>query len=113
MSYGGGHGTVDCSISQNNVSAISTGLAVDFGVVFSYPLAQVETIGATTGGVILLEGSLDGRTWYQIGTSTITTGDDIVIVSASGFVVPARYVRTRITTAIVGGTVTTKVGAGA
>lgn len=113
MSYGGGHGTVDGSISQNNVSAVSTGLAVDFGVVFSHPIAQVETIGATSGGVILLEGSLDGRTWYQVGTSTITVADDIAIGAASGFVVPARYARTRITTAIVGGTITSKIGAGA
>lgn len=109
MSYGGAHGTVDASISHNLATAVAPGLTVDLGVVFTHPVAQIATNGAVASGVIVLEGSLDGQTWYVIATSAALTAADVVLTA----VIPARYLRTNITTIITGGTVTSKVGAGA
>lgn len=109
MSYGGGHGTVEASISHNLATAVAPGLTVDLGVVFSQPVAQVATNGAVATGVIVLEGSLDGITWYTIATSAALTTADVVLTAT----IPARYLRTNITTLVTGGTVTSKVGAGA
>lgn len=113
MSYGGGHGTVEASISHNAATAVAPGLTVDMGVVFSQPVAQIATNGAVAGGVIVLEGSLDGQTWYVIATSAALNTSDIVLTAPTGEVIPARYLRTNITTIVTGGTVTSKVGAGA
>lgn len=109
----GGHGTIDPSTTLSVASATGPGLTVDLKAVYSNPVMQVATNGAVASGVVALEGSLDGETWYTVGTSGALTTADVVVTPASGVTTPARYLRGNITTIVVGGTITCKVGAGA
>lgn len=111
MSYGGGHGTVEASISLNNVApGTPTGSVVDLGVVFTQPVCQVVGGAGISAGVVTLEGSLDGTSFYPVGVTPSLAAPGVFVATGQ---VPSRYLRARVSTATVGGNVTAKVGAGA
>lgn len=106
-------GTRSATTSHVNATAVAAGNTIDLDQVYSNPICVVATNGAVAGGVVAFEGSLDGITWYTIATSGALTTADIALTAAAGVVIPARYVRSNITTLVTGGTVTTSMGAGA
>lgn len=105
MSFRGG--TREASPSHTVATATGAGSTVDLDRVYANPVGQIATNGAVTGGVIVLEGSLDSATWYTIATSAALGAADVVLTAA----IPARFLRTNITTTVTGGTVSSKVGA--
>lgn len=91
-------------------ASLATGNVADFGAIYLNTVVVVVATAALTAGTLLLEGSLDGNNWYQISTLTATTitGAGVTVYTAT---IPARYVRSRISVAITGGTITTLIGA--
>lgn len=69
---------------------------------------QVTAGVGVTAGSVQLQGSLDGVSWFNLGTAVATTAPGTSGANAAGF--PARYVRANIATPITGGTVTVSVG---
>ena len=116
MSYGGGHGSDNHSVSLNNVApGTPTGSVVDLGVVFTTPIAVVVAGAGVSAGVVDLEGSLDGVNFYKIASSAALAAPGtfpVVATDATG-PIPARYLRCRVSVATVGGNVTAQVAAGA
>lgn len=102
-------GSNDRTISHTAASATGAGSVCDLGNVFSQPIAVVVASAGVSAGVVALEGSLDKINWYAIGTAVTLTTPGTFATAAT---VPARYLRTNITTIITGGTVTTQVAAG-
>lgn len=112
-----------------NQSALNTtGAMGDFGVPLpqslvnaappgSSPMPRLNPFGfvvAGTGvasGAVQLEGSLDGVNWYPIGAPVTTGAPGVFPLPAASPPVPARYVRARISTVVVGGVVSAWVDA--
>lgn len=68
-------------------------------------LTQHRGVGTVSGSPstleVHLEGSLDGETWYSMGTSA-STGPVFALTAFASFACPARFVRANVT-AISGG----------
>jgi hypothetical protein len=97
------------AVSLTAQSTVQNGSVLDGGVVRANAVISITTNGATTGGVVALQGSLDGVNFYALGSPvTTSTGNTTTAVLVQNAY--ARYVRAAITTAIVGGTVSVSVG---
>lgn len=100
------------AIASLTAVATGTGTVLDGGVLHTAPVLGVTAGAGVSAGVVLLEGSLDGTNWFSMGaTNSVTTSaPGTTVVQSSN---TARFLRARITTPIVGGTVTALVGWGA
>jgi hypothetical protein len=96
-------------VSLTAQSTVQNGSVLDGLCVRANAALAVTTSAGTTGGVVALQGSLDGTNFYALGspvtTSTASTTTAVLVQNAY-----ARYIRAAITTAIAGGTVTVSVG---
>jgi hypothetical protein len=95
------------AVSLTAQSALNTvGAVMDNGGCFSNHTMVVTSSAGVSAGAVQLAGSLDGTNWFNLGsavsTSTASTTFAPVVISNQ----PVRYLRTQITTAITGGTVT-------
>ena len=114
-------------VSQSADSATGSGVTIDLGGVRTTPVAAVTVTGTLTAGVVVFEGSLDGTSFYPIATLTFTAAaagtyaftpsspaaapTGVTMTGpAVGQVLPARYLRARVSTTIVGGTITATLG---
>jgi hypothetical protein len=96
--------------SLTNVSAVGAGTALDSGIARAYHAMVVTTSAGVTGGVVQLQGSLDGTNWFNLpGTSSVTTSAASTTTAATA-TCAARFIRAAVTTAITGGTVSAVVG---
>lgn len=109
----GDHFSVPAQPPQNSVLSLSAASAVDTAgstVDFVDPQTKVtmlvDSTAGTTNGVVKLQLSDDGSTWYDtsIQTDPLTSDGNFAILSDTF----ARYGRAYISTGIVGGTVTVK-----
>jgi hypothetical protein len=95
-------------LSLSAVSVTGPGAVLDNTGVRNNHSMFVTTSAGVSGGVVALQGSQDGVNFVNLpGTSTITTSaaNTTSIVSPTSLI-PVRYLRANITTAITGGTVT-------
>jgi hypothetical protein len=96
--------------SLSGVSALGAGAAMDGGVCHANHTLVVTTSVGVTVGVVQLQGSLDGVTWFNLpGTSSVTTTTPSTTTTVA-VNCAARMIRANVTTAITGGTVTAVVG---
>lgn len=93
-------------------AAVATGNVADFGAIYLNTVAVINATAALTAGAIETEGSLDGVNWYplraSIAAATDFTGAGVKVYNQS---VPCRFMRSRISTLITGGTVSAMIGA--
>jgi hypothetical protein len=98
------------AVSLSAVSATGGGTALDGLSLRSVAVMVVTSSAGVSAGSVQLQGSLDGVSYYNLGsavsTTTASTVFTPVIVTATG----ARYVRANVATAITGGTVSASVG---
>jgi hypothetical protein len=97
------------AVSLTAQSSVQNGTVLDGLCVRANAVISITTSAGVTGGVVALQGSLDGVNFYTLGspttTSTASTTTAVLVQNAY-----ARFVRAAITTAIVSGTVTVSVG---
>jgi hypothetical protein len=107
-------GGIPAVASLTAVSATGPGTALDGGITRTNPVMAVTTSAGVSAGVVQLQGSFDGTTWFNMpATSAITTNvASITTVTAVAWGV-ARFLRANITTIITGGTITALVAWGA
>lgn len=99
------------SLPAGSGAATVTGSVADCGAIYLNTVAVVTATAALSAGAIEIEGSLDNINWYPVRTS-IPFGDFTVAgVKVYANVVPCRYIRSRISTILVGGTISAVVGA--
>lgn len=99
----------DNGVSLAAASALNTnGTAIDAGEVRASSILVVATSAGVSAGAVQLQGSLDGVNWYNLGTP-LTTNAASAVFSQAQANTPTRLLRARISTAIVGGTVTATV----
>ncbi|MCU1695731.1 MAG: hypothetical protein JWR34_1794 [Mycobacterium sp.] len=91
--------------SLSAVSALGAGLSLDGVVSRTNAVATVTTSAGVSAGSVVLEGSLDGTNYVTLGSAVTTSAASTTstVVAQNVFV---RYARTRIATAITGGTIT-------
>lgn len=101
------------SLPAGSGAGTITGTVVDFGAIYANVLAVITASATLTAGTILIEGSIDGNTWYQINsvdaTATFTAAGTKPFVASP--MVPARYARARVSVALTGGTIGVMIGA--
>ena len=112
----------------NQSASGTTGIAGDFGIPVpqslvnppppgTSPMPRLNPFGfvvagaGVASGAVQLEGSLDEVNWYSIGSPVTTGAPGVFPLPAASPPVPARYVRARISTVVVGGTVSAWVDA--
>lgn len=89
-------------------SALDTTHAPVYALPYSVVHMIVEFGAGTTGGIVSFEASASpdfAGTWIQLGTSAWTVASSLVLDAGSITPLAFPYVRARISTAIVGGTV--------
>ncbi len=70
----------------------------------------VTSWAGVSAGSVQLQGSLDGTSWFNLGTAVSTSTASTVFTPAVETNVFVRFVRANIATEITGGTVTAVVG---
>lgn len=97
------------TVSLSAVSAVGAGSVLDGLAVRSAAVMSTTTSSGVSAGDVQLQGSLDGVSWFNLGSAVSTTAASTTTqtVVSSAY---ARYFRAAITTAISGGTVTVSVG---
>jgi hypothetical protein len=95
--------------SLNAVSAVGAGTVLDGLACRATAVLQVNTSAGVSAGDVQLEGSLDGATFFNLGSAVSTTAASTAstVVVANCFV---RFVRAAVTTSITGGNVSAWVG---
>jgi len=90
-----------------STSAAGAGTVLDGGAAHTNHCMVVTTGSvASTAGTVILEGSHDNTNWVQLGTFSPTAANTSTAVSATG---AYRYIRSRVTVALSGGTIQTTV----
>lgn len=99
----------DNGVSLAAASALNTnGTAIDSGEIRSNSILVVLSSAGVTAGAVQLQGSIDGTNWYNLGAAvTVNAANTVFTVAVAN--TPTRLLRARITTAIVGGTVSANV----
>lgn len=81
--------------------AVANGTAIPLGRPFNNVSLVVQTTGTITGGVIVIQGSVDGVNWFNMGAGiTLTAAGTFQFTSVSA---PIPFIRAAITTAVTGG----------
>lgn len=88
---------VSFTLSLNAVTSTGAGSSIDLGVAAANPVMEVLAASVTTGGTIVLQGSLEGTNWYTIGTGTISANGTTAVVSTGNVSIPARFLRANLT----------------
>lgn len=102
-------GFSDNGVSLAAQSALNTlGTVVDAGEIRANSILVVVTSAGVTAGAVQLLGSIDNVNWYALG-APVTTNTASTVFTVPVANTPTRSLRARITTAIVGGTVTANV----
>lgn len=86
---------VAATTSLSAVTSTGAGTAVDLGVAIQQPVMAVLASAVTTGGTIVLQGSLDNTNWYTIASGTISANGTTVVAATTP--TPARYLRANLT----------------
>ena len=86
----------------NAIAVPTTGATLDTTFLLSKHTWEIVVTGAPANETTLLEGSINGTTWYTLDTSNITTSEMRHVVNK-----PVRYVRGNCTV-LPGGTVTVR-----
>lgn len=110
--------TIEGQNASTSLAAGSAGLATgnvaDCGAVYLNIFGVITSSATLTAGTILIEGSVDGVNWYTVITvaaNTITAAGNTAYSGPPATLAPARFIRARISVAIVGGTISVAVGA--
>lgn len=101
------------SLPAGSGAGTVTGNVADFGAIYNNQIVVITASATLTAGNIEIEGSLDNINWYPLKTSISASADFAAagIKVYTAFAIPCRYMRSRISTALVGGTISAVVGA--
>lgn len=98
----------DGFLSANNLSAVTTGtgngVALPGGLLVREVTMVVRGSAGISAGAVQLEATIDGTNWFAVGAAVTAVASTNVGQTAT---VTARAVRTRVSTTVVGGTVST------
>lgn len=96
---------LDSVKSINGGTALASGPGVSFpdGSMINSLTASIYSSAGTSAGGVTVEGSLNGIDWFALGAEVTFTAQQVKTLSFSTG--PLRFVRARISTAMVGGNV--------
>jgi hypothetical protein len=95
---------VSPAVSLTAVSATGPGTVLDGVVSRLNASMQVLAAGSPTAGSVQLQGSLDGVSWFNLGSAVTTSAAGVSQVTVTNAL--TRFARANVATAISGGTVT-------
>ncbi len=101
-------GSIPIQSIPPGTSVTGAGAVLDNGACRTFHQMVVTAAASTTGGVVALDGSMDGTNWVlSFQTLTLTTSGSFASTVGTH---PFRYIRANITTQIVGATVGVTIG---
>jgi hypothetical protein len=93
-----------------NQSALNTvGAVIDAGEIRANSVLVVTSNAGVTAGAVQLQGSIDTVNWFNLGAAVTTNAASTTFPPVAVAASPVRALRAKITTAVVGGTVSAAV----